>query len=182
MEFLARELVDDPDSVSVTESQDQRGTLITVRVAPDDMGKVIGRGGRTAEDDEDGREVRVRASRPNGGRMLVAFEGVGDRNAAELLRGLTLVVPRSSLPELPPGEFWPHQLEGCIVVTESGRTLGAITDVVANPAQDLWVTVDEAGAEIMVPAIREVVVDVDVAAGRVLVRDIPGLTAPDDQP
>ena len=49
VEFLARELVDDPDSVSVTESQDQRGTLITVHVAPDDMGKVIGRGGRTAK-------------------------------------------------------------------------------------------------------------------------------------
>ena len=65
-------------------------------------------------------------------------------------------------------------------MTESGRTLGAITDVVANPAQDLWVTVDESGAEIMVPAIREVIVDVDVKAGRVLVRDIPGLTAPDD--
>jgi 16S rRNA processing protein RimM len=67
-----------------------------------------------------------------------------------------------------------------VVVTESGRTLGAITDVVANPAQDLWVAVDESGTEIMVPAIREVVVDVDVEAGRVLVRDIPGLTAPDD--
>ena len=67
-------------------------------------------------------------------------------------------------------------------MTESGRTLGAITDVVANPAQDLWVTVDDAGTEIMVPAISEVVVDVDVAAGRVLVRDIPGLTAPDDPP
>lgn len=49
MEFLARELVDDPDSVSVTESSDQRGTLLTVRVASEDMGKVIGRGGRTAK-------------------------------------------------------------------------------------------------------------------------------------
>jgi len=49
VEFLARELVDDPDSVSVTESADQRGTLLTVRVAHDDMGKVIGRGGRTAK-------------------------------------------------------------------------------------------------------------------------------------
>ena len=49
MEFLARELVDDPDAVSVTESSDQRGTLITVRVAQQDMGKVIGRGGRTAK-------------------------------------------------------------------------------------------------------------------------------------
>lgn len=49
MEFLARELVDDPDSVAVTESPGDRGTLLTVRVAPEDMGKVIGRGGRTAK-------------------------------------------------------------------------------------------------------------------------------------
>lgn len=130
---------------------------------------------------EDGREVRIRASRPNGGRLLVAFDGVEDRNGAEALRGLTLVVPRSFLPELPEGEFWPHQLEGCEVVTESGRTLGPIVDVIANPANDLWVAVDEAGTETLVPAIREVVIEVDVAAGRVLVRDIPGLTAPDDQ-
>jgi predicted RNA-binding protein YlqC (UPF0109 family) len=48
LEFLARELVDDPDSVDVTESTGDRGTLLTLRVAPDDMGKVIGRAGRTA--------------------------------------------------------------------------------------------------------------------------------------
>jgi 16S rRNA processing protein RimM len=131
---------------------------------------------------EDGRAMLVRASRPNGGRLLVSFDGVEDRNAAEALRGSVLVVPRSALPDLPEGEFWPHQLEGCAVVTESGRTLGAIVDVIANPANDLWVAVDEAGTEILVPAIRQVVVDVDVPARRVLVRDIPGLTAPDDGP
>jgi predicted RNA-binding protein YlqC (UPF0109 family) len=48
LEFLARELVDDPDAVEVTESSDDRGMLLTLRVAPDDMGKVIGRAGRTA--------------------------------------------------------------------------------------------------------------------------------------
>lgn len=48
VEFLARGLVDDPDQVEVTESEDDRGLLITLRVAPDDMGKVIGKGGRTA--------------------------------------------------------------------------------------------------------------------------------------
>ncbi len=48
LEFLAREIVDDPDAVEVTESHDDRGTLLSLRVAPDDMGKVIGRGGRTA--------------------------------------------------------------------------------------------------------------------------------------
>lgn len=49
VEFLARELVDDPDSVRVTETGDARGLLLTLNVAPDDMGKVIGRGGRTAK-------------------------------------------------------------------------------------------------------------------------------------
>jgi uncharacterized protein len=48
LEFLARELVDDPDAVEVTESTGDRGTLLTLRVAPDDMGKVIGKAGRTA--------------------------------------------------------------------------------------------------------------------------------------
>ena len=48
LEFLARELVDDPDAVEVVESSDDRGPVLTLTVAPDDMGKVIGRGGRTA--------------------------------------------------------------------------------------------------------------------------------------
>jgi len=49
LEFLARELVDDPDAVEVVESSDDRGPVLTLTVAPDDMGKVIGRGGRTAK-------------------------------------------------------------------------------------------------------------------------------------
>jgi predicted RNA-binding protein YlqC (UPF0109 family) len=49
VEFLARELVDDPEAVEVTESVDDRGPRYTLRVAPDDMGKVIGKGGRTAK-------------------------------------------------------------------------------------------------------------------------------------
>jgi len=128
---------------------------------------------------EDGRELRVRAARPSGARLLVSFDGVEDRTAAERLRGASLVVPESMLPALPEGEYWPHELEGCRVVTESGRTLGAVTEVVSNPANDLWVVVDETGTETLVPAIREVVIEVDVRARRVLVRDVPGLTAPD---
>jgi predicted RNA-binding protein YlqC (UPF0109 family) len=57
LEYLARELVDEPDGVQVEEVGDDRGVLLTLRVAKDDMGKVIGRGGRTA-----------RAIRPSEGR------------------------------------------------------------------------------------------------------------------
>lgn len=49
VDFLVTELVDDPDAVEVTESRDERGLRYTVHVAPDDMGKVIGKGGRTAK-------------------------------------------------------------------------------------------------------------------------------------
>ena len=48
LDFIAREIVDEPDAVEVTETPDDRGVLLTLRVAQDDMGKVIGRGGRTA--------------------------------------------------------------------------------------------------------------------------------------
>ena len=48
LEYLARELVDNPDAVEVTEVQDDRGLLLRLKVDPEDMGKVIGRSGRTA--------------------------------------------------------------------------------------------------------------------------------------
>ncbi|MGZ4109121.1 MAG: KH domain-containing protein [Actinomycetota bacterium] len=48
LEYLARELVDNPDAVQVTESQNDRGVLLELHVDPEDMGKVIGRGGRIA--------------------------------------------------------------------------------------------------------------------------------------
>lgn len=128
---------------------------------------------------EDGRELTVTATRWTGARLLVAFEGLLDRTSAEALRGRSLVVPRSMLPELQDGEYWPHQLIGCAVVTEAGRSLGRLTDVIENPANDLWAATDDAGVETLIPAIRDVVVDVDVEAGRVVVREVPGLTAPD---
>ncbi len=127
---------------------------------------------------ESGRSLEIERSQPHGRRMLVKFAGVEDRTGAEALRGTVLVVPESWLPELPDGEYWPFQLEGCEVVTESGRSLGAVSEVIPNPANDLWVAVDGEGTETLVPAIRDVIVEVDIGQRRVLVRDVPGLTAP----
>ncbi len=129
---------------------------------------------------EDGRTLTVNASRSHSGRLLVMFEGVLDRSAADALRGKMLVVPESMLPELPQGEYWPHQLAGCDVVTEMGRALGSIAEVIPNPSNDLWVAKDAAGHETLVPARKEVVVEVDIAGKRIVVRDIPGLTAADE--
>lgn len=113
-----------------------------------------------------------------GGRLLVTFEDVADRAAADTLRG-EVTVPASWLPNLGANEWWPGQLEGCEVSTESGRPLGRVVDVIFNPANDLWVALDDEGTETLVPALAEVVVDVDVDRKRIVVREIPGLTVPD---
>ena len=127
---------------------------------------------------EDGRNLTIKTSRPHSGRLLLAFEEVTDRGAADTLRGTLLVVPESWLPELPDGQWWPHQLEGCRVVTEEGRDLGVVSEVIPNPANDLWVAVNEDGSETFVPALRDLLIDVNVADKRILVKDVPGLTAP----
>jgi 16S rRNA processing protein RimM len=97
---------------------------------------------------------------------------------ADAYRGQLLMVPESWLPPLGPGEWWPSQLEGCLVVTEGGSELGRITEVVPNPANDLWVAVDDKGAETLIPALGDLLVDVDVDGKRIVVREVPGLTTP----
>lgn len=116
------------------------------------------------------RRVTVHSSRPHGHRLLVRFEDLLDRTAAEELRGVLLLVPASEAPD--PGEdsWWPHELVGCDVVTEAGRSLGPVTEVLHNPANDLWVT-----ERALVPAIRDVVLEVDTDGRRIVVRELPGL-------
>ncbi len=130
--------------------------------------------------DEQGRRYTIETVRRQGGRLLVRFAEVADRTAAEALRGAVFLVPETWLPELPEGEWWPHQLEGCRVLTESGRSLGVLTEVIPNPANDLWVARGPDGEETLVPALKHLLVEVDVVGRRIVVRDVPGLTAPEE--
>jgi len=125
---------------------------------------------------EDGRELIVSSSRPHKDRLLVRFRQIGDRAEAEALQGVFLVVPRSSSPELPEGSWWDHQIEGCVVETDTGRVLGTVGEVIHTGANDVWSAVGEGGAETLIPVLRDVLVSVDLDAGRILVREIPGLT------
>jgi 16S rRNA processing protein RimM len=129
---------------------------------------------------QDGRALTIREVRANGARLLLTFDGVADRTAAEALGGAMLVVPEAELPDLPDGTYWPHQLEGCEVVTRTGRSFGTITEVVANPANDIWIATGPAGEETLVPAIRQVIAEVDIRARRVIVNEVPGITAAEE--
>ena len=128
---------------------------------------------------EDGRRLTVDFSRPHADRLLVRFREVPDRAAAEALRRTMLVVPESASPSLPDGSWWDHQIEGCEIVTEDGRSLGTVREVIHTAANDVWAAVDREGRETLVPVLVDLLVSVDVAGQRIVVREIPGLTAPD---
>ena len=128
---------------------------------------------------EDGRTLTVESSRPHKDRLLVRFRGVEDRAQAEALHRALLVVPESLSPELPEGSWWDHRIVGCAIETESGRALGTVREVIHTAANDVWSAVDDDGVETLVPVLKDVIIDVDMNAKRIVVREIPGLTAPD---
>lgn len=128
-------------------------------------------------DERQDRPLTVASSRPHRRRLLVAFHGVEDRTAAEELRSHYLFVPTSSAPPLPEGEYWTHDLIGCEVRTVEGRLLGTVREIIHSPANDVWAT-EGPGGEVLIPALRDVVHEVDTAARRIVVREVPGLTTP----
>ena len=127
---------------------------------------------------EDGRTLTVASSKPYRDKLLVTFGEVRDRAQAEALQTALLVAPESSSPPLPEGSWWDHQIEGCAVATDTGRGLGTVREVIHTMANDVWSAVDDAEVETLIPVLKDVLVSVDVEAKRIVVLEIPGLTAP----
>ena len=122
----------------------------------------------------DGRALVVEGSHLHrGSRLLVKFEGVDSRDAAELIRG-PVYVEESERRTLDDGEYWPEDLLGCRVVTLNGDDVGDVARVVEGPAQDL-LEVNGGGGMFLVPLVKEVVIDVDVDGRRVTIDPPSGL-------
>jgi 16S rRNA processing protein RimM len=117
---------------------------------------------------------RLTAARSQGESVVVVVAGYESIEAARSLVGRLLAVPETEALPLPPGQFYPWQLEGCRAVDETGRELGRVAGIERAPAQDLWV-VRDGRREHLVPAVPEIVVDVDLAARRVVLRPPDGL-------
>ncbi|MBM7506899.1 16S rRNA processing protein RimM [Nocardioides salarius] len=124
------------------------------------------------------RTLQVARTRWHQGVLLVTFEELADRNGAEAARGIVLhaQLPADAMPE-DPEEFYDHQLVGLAVVDTDGAALGTITSVV-HGAQDLLGVKALDGRDTLVPFVAALVPEVDLAAGRVVVADRPGLVSP----
>lgn len=125
--------------------------------------------------------VRIQASRPHGDRMLVKLNSVPDRNAAELLRDQYLLIPEAEAMQLGEHENYVHDLIGLDVETAAGEPLGKLTEVLTTPANDVYVVTGPDG-EVLLPALRDVILKVDLAAQRMTVALPEGLLdAPTDE-
>lgn len=120
--------------------------------------------------------LTIEAVRPHLGSLIVAFDGIHDRNLAEALRGVVLAVDSSEVgrPE-DPDEFNDHQLIGLSAVSPAGEPLGEVTRVDHAPASDLLVLRRPGGGSALVPFVKAIVPEVDLAGGRVVVDAPEGL-------
>ena len=118
--------------------------------------------------------LTVVSVRGHAGRPIFRFEACGTREQAELLRSWVLWVSREDLGELEEDRWLVQDILGLDVVTDDGEHLGKLVDVMPQPASDIFV-VEGDGEEILLPVIKEVVLDVDVPAGRVVVHLIDGM-------
>jgi len=121
------------------------------------------------------RRMKIVSSRPHQGRFLITLEGVGDRDAAETLRGLEVVVEAATLPELPEDEIYLHEMTGFDAFLPDGSKVGVLAGFLDAPAQDVWVIRSPEGREILFPAHDESVVAIDAKAKRVVIDPPPGL-------
>lgn len=129
------------------------------------------------------KRAKIASVRPHKNHLLVRFEGVTDRTAAEELRDRWLFIAEKDAAELDEGTYWIHDILGLNVVDESGALLGEIVDVLSTGANDVYVVRPSAGQnkgqEILVPAIADVILEVKLVEKQVLVRLPDGLIAPE---
>ncbi|MFI5009213.1 MAG: ribosome maturation factor RimM [Solirubrobacterales bacterium] len=97
---------------------------------------------------------------------IVRLEGIEDRSAAERLRGMELTVEQGDAPQLAPGEWWAHELEGC-AVHDGARAVGTVIRLVALPSCEALEVRLEDGEELLVPMVADAIRAVDVASGRI---------------
>lgn len=120
----------------------------------------------------DEQPVTVDAAREAAGHLYVRLKGFRDRTSVEKFRAALLQVPESALPPLPDGQYYRFQLVGLTVVDRAGALLGTLDEVIETGANDVYRVRSAAGADLLLPALADVIVRVDLDARR-MVADPP---------
>ncbi|WP_406092040.1 ribosome maturation factor RimM [Streptomyces sp. NBC_01013] len=149
---------------------------VTVEVRTDEPELRLGPGAVLATEPASTGPLTIETGRVHSGRLLLRFEGVRDRTAAEALRN-TLLIAEVDPAELPedPEEFYDHQLMDLDVVLADGTEIGRITEITHLPSQDLFIVERPDGTEVMIPFVEEIVTEIDLEEQRAVITPPPGL-------
>ncbi|MDK0522549.1 ribosome maturation factor RimM [Streptomyces sp. ML-6] len=149
---------------------------VTVEVRTDEPELRLAPGAVLATEPAGAGPLTIETGRVHSGRLLLRFEGVRDRTAAEALRN-TLLIAEVDPDELPedPEEFYDHQLMDLDVVLADGTLVGRISEITHLPSQDLFIVERPDGSEVMIPFVEEIVTEIDLEEQRAVIVPPPGL-------
>lgn len=101
---------------------------------------------------------------------LVSFEGFESREKVALLTNKSIYVPEEDLKPLPKDRFYHHEVIGMKVFTENNSFLGEVTEILETGANDVYVIQSSEGQELLIPAVKSVVITIDRDSRSIIVR------------
>ena len=119
-----------------------------------------------------GKPTRVERSRKGKRGLLVKLDAADDRTQAELLRGEELSILPEQIEPLPDGMYYHFQILDLRVFTKDGEQLGVVREIIVTGVNDVYVVHEEGRRDILIPALPDVVLDVNLDTGAMLV-DLP---------
>ena len=114
------------------------------------------------------------AARLHRKQLIVRLEGCADPDCANSFRGQLVQIRAEAAAPLPPGRYYHHQLIGLRAVSAEGEELGTLSSILETGANDVYVITGPKG-ELLLPAIRSVVLNIDIDAGTITVHLLEGL-------
>ena len=133
------------------------------------------RSGRKLFVGEEHRPLTLSSTRPHAKGILVKFKKVESPEDTAPLRNQWVYVKASEVPALPEGQLYQHELFGFKVMDENENLLGELVEIIETGANDVYVIKDEAGKEILLPAIPSVILDLDPVRRSMRVHLLEGL-------
>ena len=119
--------------------------------------------------------LRIRRSRTAAAELLLSFDGYTDSDSVGVLRSQMVFVRTDDRPPLPEGEYYHHQLLGLRVITDQGQELGVLVQILETGANEVYIVRPETGPDVLLPAIDDVILEINLASQEMRVHLLPGL-------
>ena len=120
-------------------------------------------------------EYKIQEVKYHKNMVLIKFEGIENPEQADLLRNSYLIVDRETEEPLEPGRYYIVDMIGLDVFTDDNEYLGKLEDIYNTGSNDIYVVKNELGKQVLLPAIEDVIKNIDMDNKKVIVHLIPGL-------